>query len=140
LPIGIKDTDGGLGNHIVGSGHITGKEYLAAMRAHLTQDATSFSRYRYSLIDFKDVAEIQVSNAEIEEVVHLCWEAAEANPNPLVAIIAESDVLFGLARMYEALISGTDWEVMVFRATQEAEDWIHARAKEKFGLDGLTIM
>lgn len=140
MPIGIEDTDGGLGNHIVGSGHITGEEYLAAMRAHLTQDAASFSRYRYSLIDFKEVAEIQISNAEIEEVVHLCREAAKVNPNPLLAIIAESDVLFGLARMYEALLSGTDWEVMVFRTTQGAENWIHARAKEKFGLDGLTMV
>jgi len=41
--------------------------------------------------------------------------------------------------MFESLLSQTDWETMVFRTRLEAEQWIRARAKEKFGLDTLTF-
>ena len=139
MPLTIKDTDGGLGNLIEGIGYISGTEYLALMREHLSQDAASFSRYRYSLSDFSEVSEIQISNVEIEEVAMLCQESAKVNPNPLVAIVAKSDVLFGLSRMYEALLSATDWEIMVFRTIPEARTWIHLRAEEKFSLDALTF-
>ena len=139
MPFTIKNTDGGRGNLITGKGYISGKEHLSTMRAHLSQDAANFSRYRYSLSDYTEITEIQISNAEIEEVVLLCQESAKSNPNPLIALVAKSDVLFGLSRMYEALLSGTNWEIMVFRTIPDAENWIHARAKEKFGLDGLTF-
>lgn len=139
MPVTIKDTDNGQGNFIEGKGSIIGKEYLSVMRTHLSQDAASFNRYRYSLVDFTEVAEIHFSNTEMDKLVWLCQEAAKINPNPLVAIVAENDVLFGLSRMYEALLAGSDWEIMVFRTIPEAENWIHARAKEKFDLDSLTF-
>ena len=92
MPLTIKNTDGGQGNLITGKGHVSGQEYLSAMRAHLSQDAASFSCYRYSLADYTGITEIQISNDEIEEVVLLCRESAKINPNPLVALAAKSDV------------------------------------------------
>ena len=65
--------------------------------------------------------------------------AAAVNPDPLVAIVANSDIAYGLSRMYEALLSGTDWDVRVFRTRPEAVQWIREKAQEKFALGGLSF-
>jgi hypothetical protein len=61
--------------------------------------------------------------------------ASYAVPGLLVALVAERDVVFALARMWEAFIEGIGWEAKIFPSMAEAQDWIRTRVKEKFQLE-----
>ncbi len=135
----IKDCDGGIGNIIEGRGIVTDQEYIDFFKRHLTQDKDKFSKYRYSLIDYTAVTKVDVSNESIEFIADLCIEASTVNPDPIVAFLAKDDLVFGLTRMYEALVYETDWEIMVFRSKKETVEWIKERVKDKFGIDDLTF-
>ena len=51
-------------------------------------------------------------------------EGPALRSTPYGVIVAPRDVLFGLARMYEILRSGSPVEVRVFRERGEAESWL----------------
>lgn len=40
------------------------------------------------------------------------------------AIVADSDLAFGMSRMYEQLADQLPYEIMVFRTLEEAEKWL----------------
>ncbi|HYH81304.1 MAG TPA: hypothetical protein VEX86_15985 [Longimicrobium sp.] len=53
--------------------------------------------------------------------------AAVPRPNPArVAIVAPSDVVFGLARMFQMMTEGRGNHVAVFRGVDEATAWLAA--------------
>ena len=139
MPIEITDCDGGLGNLIVCTGIITDEECIETYHKHLTQEKDKFKKYKYSLIDHTAATEIQISNDTILQVAELSGEASIVNPGAIVAHIANQDIMFGLARMWEVLTDVTPWETMVFRTKEEAMDWIRETIRNKFGLDDLTF-
>ena len=139
MPHERKDCDGGLGNIIEGRGNITDQDYIDFFKDHLTQKKENFKKYRYSILDYTEVNEVDVSNEAIQFVAELCIKASKVNPDPVIAFAANSDLTYGLSRMYEAMISLTDWETMVFRSKKEAVEWIKKRVKEKFGIENLTF-
>ena len=139
MPIAITDWDGGAGNIIEFRGIVTDREYIDVMKAHLSQEKEKFFKYKYSLIDTAAITRVDVSSEAIGYVADLCIEASKINPDPIVAFAASSDLIYGLSRMYTALINSTNWETMVYRSRKEALDWIRGRAKEKFGMEGLTF-
>ena len=61
--------------------------------------------------------------------------ASYAAPGLLVAVVVEQNVVFALARMWEAFIEGIGWETKIFPSLAGAQDWIRIRVKEKFRLD-----
>ncbi len=78
------------------------------------------------LLDLSEATDARISNAEIRRIA----EVDKARPNRVarMAILAEQDVGFGLARMYQTLTSDTPTEVEVFRRRDAAMTWL--------GLDG----
>ena len=140
MPIEIIDLDDGIGNIILGSGILTVNEYIDALKKHLTQDREKFKRYKYSLTDYTAVTGIdEATPRSVYLVVNLCKQAAQVNPDAVIAAIADKEVLFGLSRMWEILMEETGWDIMVFRTRDSAERWIREKAKLKFGIENLTI-
>lgn len=139
MPIEITDCDGGIGVIIAGHGIISDQEYINSLRGHLTQGKVKFSKYKFSLSDFTEVTKVQVTNDAIDIVVQMCIAASIVNPHPIVAMAGEDDFVFGLERMIEVLMSDTNWEIMVFRSTKKAKEWIRERVNNKFGIDDLTF-
>ena len=139
MPLEIKDCDGGLGNIIEGRGFVRDQEIIDFFKGHLTQDKEKFIKYRYSLADYTAATKTDVSNESVNFIAELCVEASKVNPDPIVAVAANNDLFYGLARMYEALIYRTEWETMVFRSRKEAVEWIKKKAKDKFDIDDLTF-
>jgi hypothetical protein len=56
-------------------------------------------------------------------------------PGFLVALVAERNVVFALARMWEVFIEGIGWETKIFPSIAEAQDWVRTGVKAKFKLD-----
>jgi hypothetical protein len=139
MSIEIRNLDGGVGNLIFGSGVINDADYLQALRNHLRQDETTFSEYRYSLADWTQVKEVNVSPEAIRTVAELCKQASSVNSDVVVAVVAKSDLIFGLSRMSQALMVRTGWEHEVFRNKEDAEAWIKRRLLDRHGINDLTM-
>ena len=139
MPVEIKDCDDGLGVTISGRDSITDQQWLDEFKKHLTQEEDKFRKYRYSLSDYSAVTEVDVSNASIQALAELCIQASKINPYPVVAIVAPSDLAFGLARMTETLISETYWKTEVFRSRQEAVEWIKKEVSNWYGIEELSL-
>jgi hypothetical protein len=77
-----------------------------------------------------------VSPSEMDSIVLQDRQIASyAAPGLLVAVVVERNVVFALARMWEAFIEGIGWETKIFPSITEAQDWVRIRVKEKFHLD-----
>ena len=139
MAITISDSDGGLGNIIQVEGKVTEAELLPALKEHLTQDPEKFRRYRYSLSDYTAVTSIDLSGSSVESIARYCKEASRINPDAVVTIVAARDLVFGLSRMWEAWLEDTDWETMIFRTSEGAEEWVRQRVEEKYGITSLTF-
>lgn len=74
------------------------------------------------ILDMSAATRAAVSGAEIRRVA----ERDQAWPNRVtqMAIVAPTEVAFGLARMYQTLADGMKTEVKVFRDVAEARAWL----------------
>jgi len=137
MPVDVKDTDGGLGVVITGTGMVTGDEYTRALLPHLAQAPEQFAQYHYSLSDYSAVTEVEIPNSAVDEVARYCVAAATSNPEVVVAMVTNPGLPYGLARMWELLTDSLPWESMVFTEREEAEAWIRQRVRQRFGLENI---
>lgn len=82
---------------------------------------------------------MDVPTEAINLVAQYCVEASRVNPDAVIAIIADQDLIYGLSRMFQVLAEETGWEIEIFRLRDDAEAWIKKRVKEKFGIYDLTM-
>ena len=72
------------------------------------------------LIDLRDVIEFAASTAEMQTIAdHNLF-----NERSRRAIVAETDMSFAMARMYEMLRESKPDQIMVFRDMAEARRWL----------------
>ena len=99
-------------------GHITLPDILAAIDA-LSLDGAYGSRCR--LWDFRGCT-MDLSGEELREIAEV---GAERDEEPgRVALLADSDLIYGLGRMYEVIRSSPSAEYRVFRTEPEALAWL----------------
>ena len=127
MPAEIVYLEDGYGIELIGKGIVTGEEILNCNRIIYSGDI--LRRQRYQLVDFAEVEELVVSNADIAELAHQDIEASKTNPDIIIAVVARQNLAFGLARMWEAHAEKATFQTMVFRERREALAWI----KEKMG-------
>jgi len=85
------------------------------------------AQLRYQLCDYTKVDKFEISVAELRRIASQDEKAARQNPGMLVALVSTQDIMFGLARMWEAYADEAPFETAVFREREEAEAWIQAR-------------
>lgn len=76
------------------------------------------------LVDMRPVTRLDVSGDAIRELVRAFTPLDPAMTETRLAIVAGSDVVFGMARMYELLRSDTPEEIRVFRDIDQARAWL----------------
>jgi hypothetical protein len=133
LPYLTELFSNGTGLRRVGQGVLTGEEILQALRSwpsgiaeperitHGLVDLTGVTSLRVTLEDVKTIADIDRKNAEDMNLTH-------------VAMVAPTDLLFGMSRLYEGLAAIPHWNVNFFRTLDEAEAWLDAVVPAKGGL------
>jgi len=99
------------------------------------------TKNKYGLVDYSKITQFEISNSELEIIASQDLKASEYIPDGIVAIVAKKDLIFGINRMWEIIVenTGLQWETMVFRDREDAEDWIREKVKDKFGIDDLTF-
>jgi len=76
------------------------------------------------LVDLRGVERIDMTGAETRDAASRIPKAGSLRADYRVAIVAVSDAVFGMSRMYEMLRAGTMGEVRSFRDLDEAREWL----------------
>ena len=103
------------------TGLIEFEEVLYALKAFYDDEPTP-----NMLIDLTDLPTIQISPKEIQELAAFQPRFSGNRAPGITAILATTDLHFGLARMFEAenAIHGSPHAVMVFKDMASAISWL----------------
>jgi len=123
MPYTTEVIDNGKGILHIGSGTVTGNDLMASATTvlKLVQDGLS---PRYGLTDLTHVTEFAVSSTEIERNAVLNSNIARLLPSVKLAIVAPTDNIYGMVRMWQAHMDNTGWRSEVFRRKEEALLWL----------------
>lgn len=116
-------------------GEVRDEEFLDTYR-ELALDP-EYDRTFDLLVDLRDTRSRVRGSAALEKVAGLFRaEFGQESQQPKIAIIAPTDISFGLSRMFEAFGTGIQAKVEPFRDTQSALRWLNIAPEEveKLGL------
>jgi hypothetical protein len=129
VPFSTEWVSEGRGVHLAGTGPLTGQEILDA-KPRLFRARDRLKSLHYWLIDVTDVTELSITRDDVLEFVQVDMQIALIVPRPLaVAIVAPSDLAFGIARMWHRFAEVTRWNTHVFRSREEADPWLRPWAE-----------
>jgi hypothetical protein len=135
MPIEIKVLHDGVGILYLCRGTVTGKGFIEANKRILAFDE-HLKQVRYGIVDKSAADDIHMRESEMPMIAAQVKKIASLVPaGAIVAVIAESDFAFGLARMWGSFIEHTGWETMTFRSRWKAECWIKEKVKANGGID-----
>lgn len=98
------------------------------IREHLKAEGESEALGIPEVFDARE-AWTNLSADEIRDLVYLTDSLQSRHPLGPTAIIAQSDLVYGMARMYEILLEGKGVPVGVFRTVREGEEWLASRSQ-----------
>jgi hypothetical protein len=116
---------------MVGSGVITDDEVLA-YRQSLVADPR-FHPSMKLLSDMRGIESVQVTAGGIRRLVHEESTHAQQLAARRLAIVTDSPVAYGMARMYQMLAENAGGAIQVFRRVEEATAWLLSEAAEDRG-------
>jgi len=135
MPIQLEFVHDGLGVIYRCEGTL-GLQHFSVANDQLLAAPDRIRKLKYAVIDAALMEPTFFSPSEMDGIVLLDLQIASyAVPGFLVALVAERNVVFALARMWEAFIEGIGWETKIFPSLAEAQDWVRIRAKEKFQVE-----
>ncbi len=105
--------------HVVGTGDLR----IEDMAALVTELADSHC-FAYSQLFDARGASVLLSAEETRRIVPLIARLREEHGQARTAFIADSDVSFGMARMYATLAADSDSGFMVYRTIEEGTAWL----------------
>ncbi|MBN2006016.1 MAG: hypothetical protein JXA21_21845 [Anaerolineae bacterium] len=76
------------------------------------------------LCDYREVSQFEVSRLGMRGSAGLMTRIESAGVSWKMAVVAPQDVVYGMARMYQAFRAGSPEDVMVFRGILEARHWL----------------
>jgi hypothetical protein len=134
MPIELEFTRDGLGVIYQCQGAL-GLQHFSVANHRLLASSSRIRKLRYALIDAALMEPQYFSPSEMDSIVLQDRQIASyAVPGLLVGVVAERNVVFAIARMWEAFIEGIGWETKIFPSMAEAQVWVRVRVKEKFQL------
>ncbi len=134
MPIRLKFADDGRGVLYHCTGLITGRDFIEANRG-IASAPERVKDCSYAVVDSTLINDFNISVQDIELMADQGRTASGAHPDIVPAVIAPSDPLYGVSRMWELMSGDTAWEKMVFRSKDEARAWLGEKVREKFKLD-----
>jgi hypothetical protein len=134
MPFPFEYLDDSRGLLVYGQGLVTGPEMLSTTRTVLEAE-DRVRRMIYSLVDMTQAANVNVSMVEMLALASLDKRIALLAPDCRVAIVAATELHFGLSRMWEGFVGGTGWVTQVFATRVEAENWLRSELKALRGFE-----
>jgi hypothetical protein len=123
MPYSTEIIDNGKGIRHVGNGTVSGQDLMSSASTVLKMIQAGL-KPEYALTDLSAVTDFSVSAAEIAKNALLNKDIAGLLPAVRIAIVAPNDVVFGMARMWQAHMDDSGWTSQVFRNRKEALVWL----------------
>ena len=135
MPIQLEFLNEGLGVIYRCEGALS-LQHFSVANDRLLASPGRIRKLKYILVDAASMEPTFFSPSEMDGIVLQDRQIASyAVRGLLVALVAERDVIFALARMWEAFIEGIGWETKIFPSLAEAQEWIRTGVKDKFKVD-----
>jgi hypothetical protein len=110
-------------------GVLTSAELLAHVRRLATDDA--LPRPLYEIWDGTDVDRLDARGTNVRGFINAAAAARDKFGPARLAIVAPTPVVFGLARMAQALAEFTPFRIAVFHDREDADAWMAERMAER---------
>jgi len=133
MPVDVYILHGGVGRRWVISGVLSGKE-LIARNEHI-YSSKSYEGVRWLIIDETAVNSLDLTAEQVRTIKRQDDRLALVLPDLVTAVIVPSDLGFGMTRMWEMLTERPGWSVRAFRSAAEADPWLRAEVRRKFGIE-----
>jgi hypothetical protein len=75
-------------------------------------------------------ASTDVTSSQIRELVNRTNDFSQMRQVGPLAVVTDSDVLYGMTRMYQILCDDLPMEIGVFRNLDQASEWLDTRSSE----------
>ena len=135
MPIQLEFLHEGLGIIYRCEGAL-GLQHFSDANSRLLASPEKIRKLKYVIVDAASMEPQFFSPSEMDGIVLQDRQIASyAVSGLLVALVAEHNVVFALARMWEAFIEGIGWETKIFPSITVAQSWIRIRVKDKFQLE-----
>lgn len=115
------------------SGEVAGAEILEAKRQFFTHEFPGDAHW--VLCDFTQATSFDITVADVKKIVEQDKKAVRRLDKLLEVVVAPAEVLYGLARMWQAQVAIERSHAAVVRARGDALDWLRDRGVS--GLPGL---
>jgi hypothetical protein len=79
---------------------------------------------RYRIMDFMEATKMNISSSDIKYIVSMNKKGSKKNPNVKIAIIAPSDLMFGLSRIYKSYAESIGFEILIFKNKEACDLWL----------------
>ena len=123
MSIEVRLTADGIGMVATGVGVLTGQDLLDAT-AQLREEAERNPEIRYAVMDLSAIPEEKVETRSIRA---LAAQRLKLTHELCVVVVAPSDVLFGISRMWEMMAERRGLGSRVVRTRAEAITWLQER-------------
>ncbi len=127
MTIEIHYTEDRIGLVFSAVGKVTGQDIIDAQED--VYNSAIFMHLKYWIVDRSQCTEYTVTAEDVARIAEMDNQAAKINPHLLVALVSETDLQFGISRMYEAHIDANGFKAMSFRDRATAEKWIRSELK-----------
>lgn len=123
MPFDVQYSADGAGVLPRATGLLTADELLAGT-VGIGQAGDRLSRVRYALVDLSGVVEFRGTSQDLSKLADEDVAMAKQLPNLAIVVVASLPVMFGMARMWEALAHQTGWRIMTVQTREDAIDWL----------------
>jgi hypothetical protein len=135
MSVQLEFVQDGLGVYFRCRGDVNVQQFADANQQLMAANAKT-KKLKFAIVDLAGMNPMYVASSEMEQIVQQDRQIAALLPDGvIVALVAEQNVVYGLARMWEAFAAGINWETQSFRAEDDAKAWIRTRLKEKFKIE-----
>jgi hypothetical protein len=122
IPYSDEQLEGGRGILRVWSGAVTARDVIAANADSFARE--DWTKVEYVIADFTGATTVQATADEIRQISFAEVRHAMSFPHLVIAVVAPTDIIFGLARMWQVFAGATGWTLRVCRSRDEAEGWV----------------
>jgi hypothetical protein len=123
-------TADGIGAVYTSSGVLTGRDLLEA-NERLRAELEANPAFRYLLVDHSAIPEENVETKSLKALAERTLDDLRKIPEGLVAIVAPSDVLFGLSRMWAMMAEHPNLAIEVTRKRETAIVWLEQQLTQR---------
>ena len=133
MPVRLATIAQGQGLVYSAYGRVTGPDFVAANEEALK---LPLGEIVFSVVDHSGASELYYDGNHIKRIVEQDKQLMQlVRPGLLVAVIAPTNLEFGLSRMWQQMAAITGWEILVVRTRDEADRWVRATAARNFSVE-----